>query len=393
MSLPSATRAATGFTLIELLLTMGILSGFLLMLAQFVGTGIDVFDEGENGQAMADRAMAAARDAERELLGLQGPGPLPPPGEPPARLLVQWLPLGLVPRPEPHHTFCQLLRADAALEPARERALLQGMLRAQAEAEAGELGEAAVTARLQELLARTPLHGRGGLWLLPWPSGDQEGAYLQLRVLRLLPGQLLETGRDQWVDPMKVAVPGGPELPMLLIDRLTEVVTDGLLHFELEFWSQRTTADGRGEVVWDSARAGWLSDPKAGPAFDLDVGPHSMFDPTDDVYPAAIRCRLVVAQDPRLPAEGMLARELEAGETSLRLLSPDRFPGPADGGHVKVGPEWIRYESLTGSELRGLKRGQRGTRPRSHNQGVRVRVGRTVEFTVPVPFARENWNG
>ena len=52
--------AAAGFTLIELLVVMGILTGFLLMLAQLVDGGLRMFGEGELGQALADRASAAA---------------------------------------------------------------------------------------------------------------------------------------------------------------------------------------------------------------------------------------------------------------------------------------------------------------------------------------------
>ena len=55
----SLRRHAAGFTLIELLVVMGILTGFLLMLAQLVDGGLRLFGEGELGQALADRTSAA----------------------------------------------------------------------------------------------------------------------------------------------------------------------------------------------------------------------------------------------------------------------------------------------------------------------------------------------
>lgn len=56
-----------GFTLLELVVVMGILSGFLLMLVQFLDSGVQLFSEGENGQALADRAEAARTAVDREL--------------------------------------------------------------------------------------------------------------------------------------------------------------------------------------------------------------------------------------------------------------------------------------------------------------------------------------
>lgn len=388
----SQRRSVAGFTLIELVLVMGILSGFLLLLTRLLGAGVDVFEEGEQGQALADRAQAAANAVETELRALQGPRPAIEPGTLDARLLVQWLPHALVDRPPPTLSWNQVLRADAALTPDQERDLLQASLRSRAEQEVGEQGEAAVQARLQELLAATARQGRCGFWLLPWPTGDQDGAYLELRTARFLPGQLVEVGQDQFVDPMLVPLPGSAELPSAVVDRFTRVLLPDLLHFELRFWSQQTAAWSGAEVVWDSARGGWLQDPQQGPVFGLDLGPWSLGDATDDVYPHAVQCVLVVAQDPGLPAEGLLAADLEAGDQSLRLLAPDRFPGDPDGGYVKIGPEWLRYGALRGSELQGLQRGLRGSKPRAHPSGSRLRLGRTVSFTLPLPFAKDDWN-
>jgi hypothetical protein len=200
------------------------------------------------------------------------------------------------------------------------------------------------------------------------------------------------------VDPFEVPEPGGPEWPALVLHEATDVLVDDLLWVELRFWSQRTrswiaTDDTGPEVVWDSARAGWLSDTAFPPVFRFDRGPQSLLDPTDDVWPHAIRVALVVAGEERRAPEGLLARDLDVDATSLFLVNGDRFPGAADGGFVKVEGEWIHYAERRGDELLALQRGQRGTRARAHEGSARCRVGRLVEFTVPLPFGKDDWNG
>ena len=78
---------------------------------------------------------------------------------------------------------------------------------------------------------------------------------------------------------------------------------------------------------------------------------------------------------------------------TIELQNVDRFTGPDRDGWIKIGPEWMRYAELSGSELRGLRRGERGTQPRRHQRGSVLRLGRTVEFVVPFAGAKEDWNG
>ena len=127
--------------------------------------------------------------------------------------------------------------------------------------------------------------------------------------------------------------------------------------------------------------------------FRFDRGPASATDPTDDVQPHAVLVRCVVAQPASEAPEGLLAEDLDRDATYLRLYNGDRFPGAIDGGWLKVGSEWMRYAAQEGDVLRGLQRGQRGTKARAHDSGTRVHVGRSVEFLVPVPHARDDWNG
>jgi prepilin-type N-terminal cleavage/methylation domain-containing protein len=383
-----------GFTLLELLVVLGILSGFMVMLVQFLDSGITLVAAGEEGQSLADRATAAQAAIELELRALRGPlHELEPGHAPEARMLSQWLPLGLAGNAKPSDPHAQMLRAAVQLPNSVERALLTERLRLEAVAALGDVAAAVIAERVQTQLAATPLLGIGNLLLAPWPQGDAEGAFLELRVAQLLPGQTIEIPPAQQVDPMTVVTPGGADLPSVAVQRLTHVLVDGLLHFELRYWSQATTSWATADLVFDSARAGWIGGEQDAPQFALDRGPESLNDTTDDVYPRAVQVVLVIGRDARFPPEGILADRISSTDQSLHLINPDRFPGALDGGFVKLGAEWLHYGELRDGELRSLQRGQRHTVPARHEAGVPVRVGRTLEFTVPLPHARENWNG
>ncbi|MEY4673175.1 MAG: hypothetical protein RL148_959 [Planctomycetota bacterium] len=387
-----------GFTLLELVVVMGILAGFLAMLVQLLDMGITLVGTGESAQVMADRGDAVARTVERDLRRLRGPLPSLEPTASQPRMLLQQLPLGLPARTGAADTRAFSLRSSAWLTPEEEMPLREGMIMQQARALADSDEPGNVAEKYQELLAVNPPRGMGVVWLLAWPQGDPDGALVELRRGTFLDNQLLDAGPGNAADPLQVAFPGGPELPSSVVLQNTATVARDVLHVELLCWSQRTRSwtavgDDGPERTWDSARAGWHTDAAAGPVFRLDRGPESLLDSTDDVFPRALRVVLVVAQDARQSPEGILAEELSNDATSLRLVGPDRFPGAEDGGYVKVGREWIRYARMEGARLEGLQRGQRGTARASHAQGAVLRVGRTVEFTLPLSIGRDDWNG
>ena len=119
---------ASGFTLVELVVSMGILTGFLLMLTQLVGSGVSLFSEGEAAQALADRAELARRVLDRELRTLRGDAAGRDRSEPVDRLIVQELPIGLPARAEPRATHVQVLRAAVHLPLQRELQLIDTLL-------------------------------------------------------------------------------------------------------------------------------------------------------------------------------------------------------------------------------------------------------------------------
>jgi prepilin-type N-terminal cleavage/methylation domain-containing protein len=401
----SQSRAATsgGFTLIELVVVMGILSGFLVMLVQLVGIGLRLFSDGELGQALADRSSQAQRILTEELRTLRGSVSGRDRDTCEDRLLVQSLPIGLPARSEANATQVQVLRAAVHLSAERELELIDTKLTAEILREQPDVTPSDLARLLAERKQKEPLRGIGNLLLLPWRQENADDAVLELRAGWFLPGQRVDLERDRQVDPFEVVVPGTPDLPATLIASLTTPLLKDLLHVEFAFWSQRTqgwdrtsgsTSGGAGpERIWDSARGGWLTDAASGGEWAFDRGAASLNDTTDDIQPHAIRVLCVIAQPADLAPEGLLAAGLDADEGQLTLLAGDRFPGPVDGGWVKVRGEWMHYDSREGDSLRGLRRGQRGTKALEHPPGVRVHVGRSVEFVIPIPHAKDDWNG
>lgn len=399
MSIPVAAphRRHGGFTLLELVVVLGILVGFLVMLVQFVDQGVRLFDEGEAGQQLADRAEVARVAVERELAAITADGRRIEPGVPRDRLVVQLLPIGLPAKAGIADPKGFVLRAGVTLAPIEEERLQEASALLKAATELGaDAGGPALQARARELQAAMGLRGRGRIVIALWPQSD-DGALLELRIGRFLEDQLLLVG-DDLVDPFAVPVPGTSELPSLLLHAHTDLLVGNLLHAELKFWSQTTkgwdqTGVGGPEAVWDSARGGWLGDPSFPPVFRLDRGPESLADPTDDVHPHAVRVLLVLGDDGGRPLDGLLADTLDVDAQVAVLVNGERFPGPTDGGWAKIEREWVHYAERVGDELRGLRRGQRGSRAAAHPGSAAVRVGRTVEFTVPMPHAKDDWNG
>lgn len=401
MNAPRTSKRASresGFTLIELLVVLGILTGFLAMLVQFVDSGIRLFDEGEAGQALADRAEAARVAVEREIRAITADARKLDGGAPDDRFLVQRLAIGLPGRVSSTDDKAFVLRAGVAFPPAVEQRLQEDALFVQAAVELGKDAEPmAVKERAEQLKDTAGLRGRGRVLIAQWPQ-TSDGALVELRIGRFLLDQTIALDEERSVDPFAVVVPGSAELPTLAVHANTELLVDGLLYADVEMWSQSTeswAASGFAgpESVWDSARAGWLSDPAFGEPWRFDRDPTSLDNPTDDIHPRAVRVTLVVAADDGRPKEGILAQPIEADTTVVELINGERFPGATDGGWCKVEGEWIRYAERRGDELRGCRRGQRGTKAKPHGSSAVVRVGRTVQFTVAFPHAKDDWNG
>ncbi len=395
---------AAGFTLIELVVVMGLLTIFASFLIQLMSTSVGMFQQGERGQDLSDRADAAARAVEQPLRDMLGPSGVDVDGrEPTTRLIAQWV--NVVPAAQATSAAAaaaasvrvQALRATVRLDDRTEQGLLRPVLMAEAKASAKGKTQAAVEERLLELLQEAPTAGRATMLLVARPANDPEGAFFTVRRLLQLPGQRIAVDRRREVDLLEVVDVGGPDLPWGVIDQMGEVIAADVIHLEFAFWSQVTRGwdhrigDGGPEFVWDSARAGLFAasdDPRA--MFGLDVGPQSLTDLSDDVFPRWVKVTLVVAAP--VGSEAILHGELRAGEKVVDVLDESLLPDPKDTPFLKIGREWVRVGSLDGRALRGLVRGQRGTKPIDHPAGTRVRAGRTVELFVRVAHGKDCWN-
>lgn len=380
-----AVRDEQGFTLLELVVAMGLLTGFLLMLVRLLGTGVGLFEEGERGQELLDRAQAATRAARDSLRDTCGPRLVGrPDGEPDARLLVYTTPFGA------GGARMQVLRSTVRLPAAREEQLLYEAFVAIAKAQGADDRESEEIAR--ERLATWPRSGRGEMLLLPWPA-DSEGVFWELRRSER-PAEPLLMPSDE-LALVELAAPEDLALDPQRVLATTRVLATGLLHFEIRLWSQRTRSwdvvgSSGAEVTWDSARAGLLTGEKQTPEdFGLDIGPWSLRDPRDDVWPRWVRLTVVVARSQTATPESYLAQPVAANETSIRVTRPEELPDPLENPFVKIGPEWVRFSGVTGSSLTGVRRGQRGTTARQHDAGTPVRAGRMVVVDVPLAHGRD----
>ncbi len=380
-----ASRDEQGFTLLELVVAMGLLTGFLLMLVRLLGTGVGLFDEGERGQELLDRAQAATRAAREALLDSCGPRLVGRPGgAPDARLIVHYAPLGA------DAARVQVVRSTVRLSAAREEQLLEAAFVALAREDGADERQAEEAAR--ERLRTWPRSGRGEMLLLPWPV-DAEGVFWELR-RGDRPAEPLLLPADE-LALVELAEPADLALDPERVLATTRVLVTGILHFEFALWSQRTRSwdvgGSRGaEVTWDSARAGLLTGEKETPEdFGLDLGFPSLRDPRDDVWPRWVRLTVVVARSRAATPESYLSRAIGDNENTITVTRPEELPDPLENPWVKIGPEWVRFQGATGSTLTGVRRGQRGTTARQHAAGTPVRAGRMVVVHVPLAHGRD----
>ncbi len=424
-----------GFTLIELTIVLGLLTGFLVMLTQIVSTGVGLFGEGATGQDFADRADLVGRRLRVDLRRLVGPATLDQPSlaeggaAPAARFLVQRVPLGM---PEPGRVdaasapMTWVLRADVSLPEREERALWEPRLRDLAQLDVDEGLVDDFDERLAELRATLPLRGRGRAVYIVWPEVEpndgagvdpEPGAYLEIRrglfLLEDVREALVAADLDDDIRPALIA--GYDDFPALsaeLVERATSTWVSGLLHAELQMWSQDTvswTASGSGAPYqeWDSARAGLLFAAAEAAAegavgaeefvdpFPLDLGPDSLRDLSDDVYPRGLRLLIVVGRDSTEVAPTVVIADAASDASSIRVASTDDLPDPeryeGSGGPewIKVGSEWVQVNRFDGFNLSISKRGGRNTPARAHESGTSVRTGRTQEIVITVPFGRD----
>jgi len=394
-----AGSGSTGFTIIELTVVMGLLSVFMVFLLQILLISTDVFHEGQRGQEASARGLAAGRPGEAALRRMTGPTHESRQAASDARLLVQWAPIGLDWEDRDGLGEIKVLRSTVRAERHEEERLLSATFRDAAEAIVGGDPDQLLGV-IQQMIRRRGLKGRAVMLFLPWPEGDKEGAYFELRRGLFLPDEALGFREAEGARLMDVERLGGPRFPAKYVPGQTEVVATGLLHISYRLASQYTEdwRDGPEaagpETVWDSARRGWLLDSEVeNHRFSLDLGEISAKDSTDDVYPRYIELTVVAGGSSQDLPESQLAADVGAGDKTIVLVNVDRLPPNIHENYLKIGSEWVRFSELRGRTLRGVRRGQRGTRARNHGSRTGVRAGRTEVMMVRILHGRDSWNG
>lgn len=163
---------------------------------------------------------------------------------------------------------------------------------------------------------------------------------------------------------------------------------DGVMYLEFNFWGQETASwtdneGGRGpQVWWDSTGA--IVD--AGDYFD----PDSRHEHRDDVFPSRVQVTLVL-RPARAAKFARLTRPLGSDDVEIRVGSTSHYPEGAFQ-YVRVGDEWIRYDTKSKTGFLGLERGVRGSEAMDHPVGTPVIYGTTFTRVIRVPGARStNW--
>jgi prepilin-type N-terminal cleavage/methylation domain-containing protein len=367
-----AMRSRRGFTLIELLAATALFSVLGAMLFQMVTGAMDLWSRGERVRELEDRAGAVldllTEDLRHVWSGAAGAG------EQEARFLLEWREDGGDGAPLPGRRSA-VLRFTRVLHEARSVAWLR---------RAGERPAASEVATLVREEDPDLLRPTGGL---------AESLY----ATTILPGDVLPS----LVRRVRTPVGGaGSLLDPLLVDREDRLLEDSLpladrvLHLGVLAWAPASTvweplpgADGVPALdTWDSTR-GLV--PSGDVAFPFGVGPQSLLDGRDDMFPPVLRLELVLdpyADSGRAP--NTLSEPVGDGATRLSLRrsgfgGDDRAPG-----FVWVEGEWMAVVSVDGKDL-VVERGVRGTTPRAHDTGAAVRVGVAFRRVVTLPGARE----
>jgi hypothetical protein len=180
-----------------------------------------------------------------------------------------------------------------------------------------------------------------------------------------------------------------------------------VLHLELAFWTQYTTAwDGDPPLrrpppgyrngptaIWDSTRALLAPPPDArDEEFRFFRGEASLEDPRDDIFPERVQATLVIAEEGPAATWTALAAPLSADGLEARVFDAARFA--ERGPYVRIDREWVRIEGVRGGALKIARggRGRRGTRAVAHAAGADVVTGKSFTVSIDVPAHQEDWN-
>jgi hypothetical protein len=397
----SPRRPPLGYTLLELLLAMAIFTFLGAMTVFLMRQGMNVFSVGTRESGLQDRQSTLLPLIVRDLENLAIPHSIDAPPAPPneeERLR------GVEYRPPPSvevrlRAGTVVLREGPLKDlPCPYAAWVVSVAAARGDPALRQAGDVAaspatpqrpyVPAEVDKGEAGAGFRATGGLMEVAYVAVPEDPAFPA--VLTLYRGFRSPVGGAE-----SLLLPENLDT-LLEIRRACRPIARGVLHFGLLWrrvfatdWNE--TAGTVGETdpyvgrVWDSTRA-------LERGFPLFLGPASLGDPSDDVFPRWARVEIALLA-PTAVGYGLGETELQvplaedARELRLADLSVLGGAGPKER-HLKVGSEWMGYGIDRIDFLQGVvrvERGVRGTRRRAHEAGSQVYVGLGESRDVRLP--------
>ncbi len=236
-------------------------------------------------------------------------------------------------------------------------------------------------------------------------DGVGDRASLERNLLRP-PGDLMSVAYVLAPEERLSRVFRTPEAPYGAVKGLAggsgaQLIAEGVMHIEYNFWSQRTTAwlPGGEKTVgpsyyWDSTRG--LGKEEAAPDASrtrvVFRGKGSLASSQDDIFPRLIEVRIVLSP-PHTRGFTFLTDDLDEASTAIPVEWVGNYPDAAGENFVKIDDEWISYTRISpdGTGFVGVKRGRRNTRPKLHKADALVRYGIGFRMVMRPPCQIESW--
>jgi len=375
-----ARPSQRGMTLAELIAALAIFISIAGMLIQVLGGGLSMWSVGERTRDDSEQATALLDRIALELrhaVSCDGGD-----GEPRVKMLCDVLALdtdgdGTADCRAQRLLFVRRLFEDRSMPALRDAGLKPG-------GQQSWLGEAHV-AGATDLLAT---EGRAECALVPQPD-VRKGYEGRLVLWRALKSPIGGTG-----SLFTHARRDGSGLEGALLEPLAEdVLYFGLAFIDPSVGDPAAPPDAGGPlVVWDSTR-GLLPRGDGYLGFRHALGPASLDDADDDVFPEAIRVTVILAAPPGRAPQAELASDLQPATPSVRVdVRGGQELRKLGAGMtlMKIGHEWVEAGDCDGSTLAIGRRGLFGTASMAHGPGTPVLHGRRFERIVPLPSPRSD---
>jgi prepilin-type N-terminal cleavage/methylation domain-containing protein len=357
----SRRRDIAGFTLVELLLALSLLSILMIALVNLIDTSMRIWSRTEAQRDLSETSAAVAELLARDLAGLEA-GPR-------GDLLCDWWTFDIDGDQTPGVPFARLRLVKRPSRAELERSF------------------PGADSDLVEVV-----------WaLLPNPAGTASAprtgaaASAPADIGLLVRGERLvgDDDRVSFFDDRFFNAGGKPP------GGATQLVTGGLLWFELDFASQTSCVnDGWtvGEKAEDAATS-WDAWARGRPdrARSMFNAPAAALPSPDaePILPRRVQIRMEIERIDDLKRRARLSEPLETEATTLVVDDAMRAPRP--GAMILVDEEWMEVQSIAGARL-SVHRGARGTPARQHGAGTVIHHGWAMMREVLVPLYRDDWD-